>query len=145
MNWLLQNFVKLFHPKFLSSVAQSSFKFYFGLIKLKLIFVNSQYSPIVVLFTLDQYFFIDNIAGTIPFASLLLSYSKLNMPWRPHSYGYSLSVGLRVILGIKTFLVLCSPPAIEHSRRWILCTLLKISLVPLHNPIFGLRFLIKSL
>ena len=85
MNWLSQKFVKLFHQKFPSSVAQSSFKLYFGLIKLKLIFVNSQYSPIVVLFTLDQYFFIDNIAGTIPFASLLLSNGKLNMPWRPHS------------------------------------------------------------
>ena len=34
-----------------------------------------------------------------------------------HSKGYSLSFGLREILGINTVLLLCSPPAIVHSRR----------------------------
>ena len=62
---------------------------------------------------------------------------------RHHSKGYSLSLGFRVILGIKTLLLLCSPPAIVHSRRKMLCTLLKISLVPLHSPIFGLRLRIS--
>ena len=60
-----------------------------------------------------------------------------------HSKGNSLSLGLRLILGIKTVLFLCSPPTILHSRRWFQCNFWKINRVPLQRPILEFKFLIR--